>query len=126
MPRVVPSDVVSVIDRLFGPSRTELYVNSAFPGRRVEFKGLHDNCPASGAARTSVRGAGIECDKQRRQGCAMTKSKHQVLCTTRRESMGIHRFRCPRYPSRLGLFAMDPKKPDTGARPSRNRSKKIS
>lgn len=30
-------------------------------------------CPASGAARTSVRGAGIECDKQRRQGCAMTR-----------------------------------------------------
>ena len=87
MPRVVPSDVVSVIDRLFGPSRTELYVNPAFPGRRVEFKGLHDNCAASGAARTSVRGAGIEFDKQRRQGCAMTKAKHQVLCTTRRESI---------------------------------------
>jgi hypothetical protein len=26
-------------------------------------------CPASGAARTSVSGAEIECDRQRRQGC---------------------------------------------------------
>jgi len=33
-------------------------------------------------ARTSVRGAGIECDKQRRQGCAMTKAKQQVLRAT--------------------------------------------
>jgi hypothetical protein len=41
-------------------------------------------CPASGAARTSLRGARIECDKQRRQGCAMTKAKHHVLRATRR------------------------------------------
>jgi hypothetical protein len=41
-------------------------------------------CPASGAARTSVRDARIECDKQRRQECAMTKAKRQVLCGTRR------------------------------------------
>jgi hypothetical protein len=99
VPRVVPSEVVSVIDRLFGPSvhrAPNFMLTPAFPGRRVEFKGLHDNCPASGAARTSVRGAGIECDKQRRQGCAVTKAKHQVLCTTRRESIdsaarGTHR-----------------------------------
>jgi hypothetical protein len=31
-----------------------------------------------------------------------------------------HRFRCPRHPSRLGLFAMDAQKPDNGARLSRN------
>ena len=53
-------------------------------------------CPASGAARASVRGAGIECDKQRRQECAMTKAKHQGLCATRREPIdsaagGTHR-----------------------------------
>ena len=50
----------------------------------------------SGAARTSVKGARIECDKQRRQGCAMTKAKQQVLCATRREptdsaARGTHR-----------------------------------
>jgi hypothetical protein len=33
---------------------------------------------------------------------------------------GIHRFRCPRHPSRLGLFAMDAPKPDNGACLSRN------
>src|SRR5262249_60112078 len=57
-------------------------------GRRVAAhvqRHLDAYCPASGAARTSVRGAGIECDKQRRQGCAMTKAKHHVLCATRRE-----------------------------------------
>jgi hypothetical protein len=53
-------------------------------------------CLASGAACSSVRGAGIECDKQRRQGCAMTKAKHHVLCATRREPIdsaarGTHR-----------------------------------
>ena len=53
-------------------------------------------CSASGAARTSVRGARIECDKQRRQGCAITKAKQQVLCATRREPIdsaagGTHR-----------------------------------
>jgi hypothetical protein len=32
-------------------------------------------CPASGAARTSVRGAGIECDKQRRQGMRRDEGK---------------------------------------------------
>ena len=52
--------------------------------------------PVSGAAGTSVRGAGIECDKQRRQECAMTKAKHQVLRATRREPIdsaacGTHR-----------------------------------
>jgi hypothetical protein len=59
--------------------------------------------PASGAARTSLRGARIECDKQRRQGCAMTKAKQQVLCATRQEPS----IPCRRHPSRLGLFAMD-------------------
>jgi hypothetical protein len=39
---------------------------------------------------------GIECDKQRRQRCAMTKAKQQVLCATRREPIdsaacGTHR-----------------------------------
>jgi hypothetical protein len=33
---------------------------------------------ASGATGTSVRGAGNECDKQGRQGCAMTMAKHHV------------------------------------------------
>ena len=37
-----------------------------------------------------------------------------------REEAGTHRFRCPRHPSRLGLFAMDAQKPDNGARLSRN------
>jgi hypothetical protein len=41
--------------------------------------------PTAGAACASVRGAGIECHKQRRQGCAMTKAKHHVLCATRWE-----------------------------------------
>jgi hypothetical protein len=52
-------------------------------GRRVaaHVQGHPDAyCPASGASRTSVRGAGIECDKQRRHRCAMTKAKQQVLC----------------------------------------------
>ena len=68
-------------------------------GRRVaaHVQGHPDAyCPASGAARSSVRGARIECDKQRRQGCAMTKAKQQVLCATRREptdsaARGTHR-----------------------------------
>jgi hypothetical protein len=42
-----------------------------------------------------------------------------------RHESGIDRFRCPRHPSRLGLFAMDAQKPDNGARPSRNPSKKF-
>lgn len=38
-----------------------------------------------GAAQVATAdGAGIDCDKQRRQGCAMTKAKHHVLCATRR------------------------------------------
>jgi hypothetical protein len=37
-----------------------------------------------------------------------------------RHEAGTHRFRCPRHPSRLGLFAMDAQKPDNGARLSRN------
>jgi hypothetical protein len=37
-----------------------------------------------------------------------------------RDEAGTRRFRCPRYPSRLGLFAMDAQKPDNGARLSRN------
>jgi len=36
----------------------------------------------------------------------MTKAKHQVFM---RHEAGTHRFRCPRHPSRLGLFAMDAK-----------------
>jgi hypothetical protein len=36
-------------------------------------------------ARTSVRGAGIECDKQRRQQCANDEGKAPVLCPTRRK-----------------------------------------
>ena len=50
-------------------------------GRRVaaHVQGHPDAyCLASGADRTSERGAGIEYDKQRRQGCAMTKAKHHV------------------------------------------------
>jgi len=36
---------------------------------RLTFRtSLDAYCPISGAARTSVRGAGIECDKQRQQG----------------------------------------------------------
>jgi len=50
---------------------------------------------ADGLGRCSVRGAGIERDKQRRQGCAMTKAKQQVLCVTRRAidsaARGTHR-----------------------------------
>jgi len=95
-------------------------------GRRVaaHVQGHPDAyCAASGAARTSVRGVGIECDKQRRQGCAMTKAKQQVLCATRREPIdsaarGTH--------SRLAHFAMDARKPDNGARLSRNPTKKFS
>jgi hypothetical protein len=34
-------------------------------------------CPASGAACTSVRDAGIECDKQRRQRCAMRRQSNK-------------------------------------------------
>ena len=45
--------------------------------------------PVSGAAGTSVRGAGIECDKQRELGCAVTKAKQQVLCATRREPINL-------------------------------------
>jgi hypothetical protein len=68
-------------------------------GRRVapHVQGHPDAyCPASGATRTSERGARIECDKQRRQGCAISKAKQQVLCATRRESTdsaacGTHR-----------------------------------
>jgi hypothetical protein len=63
-------------------------------------------CPASGAARTSGRDARIECDKQRRQGCAMTKVKRQVLCATRREPVD---HAAPRYPSRLGFCHGRPK-----------------
>jgi hypothetical protein len=63
-------------------------------------------CPASGAARTSLRVARIECDKQRRQGCAMTKAKQQVLCATRRDP--IHSG--PAAPIAVGLFAMDTQK----------------
>jgi len=40
-----------------------------------------------------------------------------------RHEAGIYRFRCPRHPSRFGLFAMKTQKPDNGARPSRNPSK---
>jgi hypothetical protein len=40
-----------------------------------------------GAARTSGKGAEVECDKERRQGCAMTKTKQQVLGATTRESI---------------------------------------
>jgi hypothetical protein len=36
-----------------------------------------------------------------------------------RDEAGTRRFRCPRHPSRLGLFAMDAQKPDS-ARLSRN------
>src|ERR1700694_4163754 len=34
--------------------------------------------PAAGAAGSSVRGAGIECDRQQRQRCASTKAKQRV------------------------------------------------
>jgi hypothetical protein len=61
-----------------------------------------------------VRGAGIECDKQRRQGCTMTKAKQPVLCAARREPID---FRCPQHPSRLGFFAMDAQKPRQWRRP---------
>jgi hypothetical protein len=69
-----------------------------------------------------VRGARIECDKQRRQGCAITKAKEQVLCARRREPIdsaarGTHRW--------LGLFAMDAQKPDNGARLSRASGKNV-
>jgi hypothetical protein len=37
-----------------------------------------------------------------------------------RDEAGTHRFRRPRHPSRLGLFAMNAQKPDNGARLSRN------
>jgi hypothetical protein len=37
-----------------------------------------------------------------------------------RYEAGTHQFRCPRHPSRLGLFATDAQKPDNGARLSRN------
>ena len=47
----------------------------------------------------------------------MTKAKHHGFM---RHEAGTHRFRCPRHPSRLGLFAMDAQKPDNGARLSRN------
>ena len=58
-------------------------------------------CPASGAARTSMRGARIECDKQRRRVC-----HHEGNATSfTRDETGTHRFRCPQNPSRLGLFA---------------------
>jgi hypothetical protein len=40
-----------------------------------------------------------------------------------RDEAGTYRFRCPRHPSRLGLFAMDAQKPDNGARLSRNPGK---
>jgi Transposase DDE domain group 1 len=49
-------------------------------GRRVaaHVQGHPDAyCSASGAARTRVRGAEIECDKQRRQGCAVTKGSNK-------------------------------------------------
>jgi hypothetical protein len=54
--------------------------------------------------------------KTRRQGFAITKAKQQVLSAT-------YRFRCPRHPSRIGLFAMDAQKPDNGARLSRDPGK---
>jgi hypothetical protein len=34
--------------------------------------------PVAGAARTSVRGAGIGCDRRQRQRCALTKAKRRV------------------------------------------------
>ena len=73
-----------------------------------------------GAAQVATAdGAGIDCDKQRRQGCAMTKAKHRVLCPRRRNPS----IPLPRHPSRLGLFAMDAQKPDNGARCPASREK---
>ena len=67
-------------------------------GRRVaaHVQGHPDAyCPASGTARTSVR-CRDPMPQTRRQGCAITKAKQQVLCTTRREpidsaALGTHR-----------------------------------
>jgi hypothetical protein len=53
-------------------------------------------CAAPGATRTGVRGARIECDKQRRQRSAMTKAMQQgFMC----HEAGTNRLRCPRHPS---------------------------
>ena len=60
-------------------------------------------CPASGAARTSVRGAGSnatnnEAGMRHDEGKATSFMRHEA---------GTLRFRCLRHPSRLGHFAMD-------------------
>ena len=91
-------------------------------GRRVaaHVQGHPDAyCPASGAARTSVRGAGIQSTNttagvRHHEGKATSFMHHEA---------GTYRFRCPRHPSRLGLFAMDAQKPDNGARLSRDPGK---
>jgi hypothetical protein len=93
-------------------------------GRRVaaHVQGHPDAyCPASGAARISLRAARIECDKQRRQECAMMKAKQQSLC----DEAGTHRFRRPWHPSPLGLLPWT-QKTDNGARLSRNARKTFS
>jgi Transposase DDE domain group 1 len=63
---------------------------------RLKFRDTLMLIAGLGIARISVRDAKIECDKQRRQVCALTKAKQQVLCATRREAVdsaarGTHR-----------------------------------
>jgi len=70
----------------------------------------------SGAARTSVKGARIECDKQRRQRRSMINPGNKLM----RHEAGTHRFRYLRYPTRLAFFAMEAQKPDNSAHLSRN------
>ena len=91
-------------------------------GRRVaaHVQGHPDAyCLASRAARTSVRGAVIECDKQRWQGCAMTKANQQFYA----RRGGNPSIPLPTTPIAVRAFCflpMDPQKPDNGARLSRN------
>ena len=69
--------------------------------------------PVAGTARTSVRGAEVRSDRQRRQRCALTKVTQQVLAPRGAQT---RRLGCRRHPPRANVVSLDAQKSDYGAR----------
>ena len=65
-------------------------------------------------------------DRMRQTTTAEVRHNEGKAPSFMRYEAGTYRFRCPRHPSRLGLFAMDAQKPDNGTRPSAIRAKTFS